>query len=89
LGNRDFPGTVNPMPRGSSTVEVELVPDDQATIVHLLHRLPAAQQDFHVFGWQNYLGRLAIVVTGDDPGPDPMPELIATGRVNPTGSRGK
>jgi uncharacterized protein YndB with AHSA1/START domain len=88
-GYRDFPGTANPMPRGSSTVEVELVPDGQATIVHLVHRLPVAQHDFHAFGWQNYLGRLAIVVAGDDPGPDPMPELIATGQVDPTGSGGE
>jgi uncharacterized protein YndB with AHSA1/START domain len=85
-GYRDFPGGDNPMPRGSSTVEVALVPDGEATIVRLVHRLPVEQHDFHVIGWENYLARLAIVVPGGDPGPDLMPELIATGRVDPTGS---
>jgi hypothetical protein len=27
-------------------------------------------------GWDNYLGRLALAVAGDDPGPDPMTELM-------------
>jgi uncharacterized protein YndB with AHSA1/START domain len=85
-GYPDFPGAANPIPRGSSTVEVALVPDGEATIVRLTHRLPAAQHDFHLFGWGNYLSRLAFVVAGKDPGPDPMPELIASGRLDPTRS---
>jgi uncharacterized protein YndB with AHSA1/START domain len=72
-----FPGEPsNPFPPGSSTVEVELVPDGEATIVHLRHRLPAHLADFHTLGWENYLGRLAITAAGGDPGPDPLRELL-------------
>jgi len=66
----------NPFPPGSSTVEVELVPDGDATIVRMRHHVPAKLVDFHTIGWENYLGRLAIVATGGDPGPDPMLELF-------------
>jgi uncharacterized protein YndB with AHSA1/START domain len=75
-GYRDFPGEENPMPLGSTTVEVALVPDGEATIVRLSHRLPVEQYDFHMMGWDNYLGRLAVVVVGGDPGPDLMTELM-------------
>jgi len=67
----ELPG--NPVPPGSSTVEVDLEPDGDATIVRLTHRglpLPAAR-DQHREGWGHYLERLATVATGGDPGPDP------------------
>jgi uncharacterized protein YndB with AHSA1/START domain len=60
----------NPLPPGSSTVEVELVPDGETTLVRLTHRAPAPLADFHGRGWDNYLARLSLVVTGRDPGPD-------------------
>jgi uncharacterized protein YndB with AHSA1/START domain len=62
----------NPLPPGSSTVEVELVPEGNATIVRLTHTVPVELADFHVMGWENYLGRLAIVAGGGVPGPDPF-----------------
>jgi uncharacterized protein YndB with AHSA1/START domain len=65
----------NPLPPGSSTVEVALVPDGDATIVRLTHRLPSDLYDFHAMGWDYYLGRLAIVTAGEDPGPDLMAEV--------------
>jgi uncharacterized protein YndB with AHSA1/START domain len=73
-GYGDRPGVVsNPLPPGSSTVEVLLVPDGEATIVRLLHRdLPEDVQSFHVLGWDNYLARLVVVGEGGDPGPDEM-----------------
>jgi uncharacterized protein YndB with AHSA1/START domain len=66
----------NPFPPGSSTVEVELVPDGEATIVRMTHRVPAYLTSFHELGWENYLGRLAIVAAGGDPGPDPLLEFL-------------
>jgi uncharacterized protein YndB with AHSA1/START domain len=76
-GYRDFPGEpVNPFPPGSSLVEVEFVPDGDATIVRLTHRLPAQLAHFHAMGWENYLGRLAIVAAGGDPGRDPFLEFV-------------
>lgn len=61
------------VPPGSSTVEVVLEEVDGTTTVTLTHRgLPDEQQrDEHGQGWQLYLGRLATVATGGDPGPDP------------------
>jgi uncharacterized protein YndB with AHSA1/START domain len=71
-----FPDDSNPLPPGSSTVEVELVPEGEATLVRLTHRVPAELTDFHAMGWENYLGRLAIAAPGGDPGPDPFIEAI-------------
>jgi len=63
----------NPLPAGSSIVEVRLVPDGDATIVRLTHRkLPVDLHSFHELGWGNYLDRLAVVAEGRDPGPDPL-----------------
>ena len=66
----------NPMPPGSSTVEIELEPDGpdgSATIVRLTHRgLPVPPlREQHRLGWEHYLERLAEVAAGGDPGPDP------------------
>jgi uncharacterized protein YndB with AHSA1/START domain len=71
-GYRDFPEEQNPLPAGSSTVEVDLVPDGDATIVRLKHHISTALADFHAMGWENYLGRLAVVAAGGEPGPDPF-----------------
>jgi uncharacterized protein YndB with AHSA1/START domain len=63
----------NPLPSGSSTVEVVLVADGEATIVRLTHRgLPDDLHSFHELGWENYLPRLSVVAAGGDPGPDPL-----------------
>lgn len=74
-GYGNFPEP-NPLPPGSSTVEVEFVPDGEATIVRLSHRLPAELADFHTMGWEHYLDRLAIVAAGGDPGPDALAEAL-------------
>lgn len=61
------------VPPGSSTVEVVLTEDAGTTTVTLTHRgLPGTDEvDNHRDGWVLYLGRLAVVATGGDPGPDP------------------
>jgi hypothetical protein len=62
------------VPPGSSTVEVELVPEGESTLVRLTHRdLPADMRDQHAHGWIHYLGRLAVGAEGGDPGPDTGP----------------
>jgi len=59
------------MPPGSTTVEVNLTADGDATIVHFVHRdLPASQVESHAAGWGHYLARLGVAATGADPGPD-------------------
>jgi uncharacterized protein YndB with AHSA1/START domain len=75
-GYGNFPDDPNPLPPGSSTVEVELVPDGGATIVRLTHRVPAELADFHAMGWEHYLDRLAVAAPGGDPGPDPFREVM-------------
>ena len=48
------------MPPGSSTVEIELVPEGDGTLLRFTHRdLPSAEAaDSHSKGWDHYLERL-------------------------------
>ena len=65
----DEPG--HPIPPGSTTVEISLHPEGEKTRVRLVHRgLPPDAVDDHGEGWQHYVERLAIAVSGGDPGPD-------------------
>ncbi len=61
------------VPAGSTTVEISLVPDGAGTKLELIHSgLPAGEPaESHGLGWEHYLGRLATVAAGGDPGPDP------------------
>jgi uncharacterized protein YndB with AHSA1/START domain len=57
---------------GSTTVEIRLRADGDATVVELAHRdLPPAELDQHGVGWGHFLARLATAASGADPGPDP------------------
>jgi uncharacterized protein YndB with AHSA1/START domain len=61
------------VPPGSSTIEYELVPDGDGTLLRFTHRdLPSSEAaESHAHGWDHYLGRLETVASGGDPGPDP------------------
>jgi uncharacterized protein YndB with AHSA1/START domain len=62
------------LPPGSSTVEIELVPDGDGTLIRLSHRdLPPENVPPHEIGWRHYLPRLGTAAEGGDPGPDPGP----------------
>jgi uncharacterized protein YndB with AHSA1/START domain len=66
------------IPPGSTTVEIDLRPSGSGTMLHLVHRgLSPPMADAHAGGWANYLGRLAAVAEGRDPGRD----LLAGERV--------
>ncbi len=66
----EMPG--NPVPPGSSTIEVDLIDEGDVTLVRLTHRdLPPESREVHELGWRHYLERLAVCATGGDPGPDP------------------
>jgi uncharacterized protein YndB with AHSA1/START domain len=69
------PGEAGPnaVPPGSTTVEIELVPDGEGTLLRFSHRdLPSAEAaDSHGHGWDHYLERLELAAAGGDPGPDP------------------
>lgn len=62
------------LPPGSTTVEVTLHEDGDATIVRVRHSgLPTDQSRAeHEQGWQHYLQRLSVAGSGGDPGPDPL-----------------
>lgn len=63
----DAPG----IPPGSTVVEIDLIEEGDATLVRLTHRdLAADETATHQIGWQHYMGRLATVAEGGDPGPD-------------------
>ena len=72
-------GKDNAVPPGSSTVEIELVAEQEGTRVRITHRdLPTLEAaDSHGKGWDHYLERLVIAAAGADPGPDPW----ATGQM--------
>ncbi len=61
------------VPPGSSLVEIDLLEQADGTLVRMTHTgLPTAEQcASHADGWAHYLGRLAVVGAGRDPGPDP------------------
>lgn len=62
------------VPPGSSTVEIDLAPDGDGTLLRLTHRgLLPDERPIHDIGWAHYLPRLAAVARGEDPGPDPAP----------------
>lgn len=50
---------------GSTTVEINLIPDGDGTLLRLRHSgLPTEQErDTHRRGWQMYAGRLAALLT--------------------------
>ena len=59
-------------PPQSSLVEVSLTPDDEGTIVQLVHRRLGPQAlAVHRAGWNHYLPRLALAATGAGAGVDP------------------
>ena len=59
-------------PPQSSLVEVSLTPDDEGTIVQLVHRrLDPQALAVHRAGWNHYLPRLALAATGAGAGVDP------------------
>jgi len=66
-------GGPNVVPPGSTTVEIDLIPEGRGTTLRLVHRgLPSqASAESHTGGWDHYLGRLRIAAAGGDPGPDP------------------
>lgn len=66
----------HPMPAGSSRVEIDLLSQNNGTLLRLRHfGVAGTRRDRHEGGWQHYLGRLKLVVTGHDPGPDPFATL--------------
>jgi uncharacterized protein YndB with AHSA1/START domain len=66
----DYPGC----PPGSSTVEIDLITDDEGTLIRLVHRgLAPEERPIHTMGWNHHADRLALIVDGGDPGPDPGP----------------
>jgi uncharacterized protein YndB with AHSA1/START domain len=67
------PGGHSTVPPGSTTIEIELVPNGDGTTLRFSHRdLPSAEAaESHSHGWDHYLERLMIAARGDDPGTDP------------------
>jgi uncharacterized protein YndB with AHSA1/START domain len=66
-------GDDQPVPPGSSSVEVTLSPIAEGTHVRLVHRgLRQIQvRNEHRDGWQLYLARLSALASGNAPGRDP------------------
>jgi uncharacterized protein YndB with AHSA1/START domain len=57
---------------GGSTVEIELEPSGEGTLLRFTHRnLTAEEATSHGQGWDHYLPRLVEAAGGGDPGRDP------------------
>jgi len=64
----------HPIPAGSTTVTITLIPEGDKTRVQLVHSgLRADARDDHRTGWNHFLGRLGVAAAGGDPGPDRGP----------------
>jgi uncharacterized protein YndB with AHSA1/START domain len=60
-----------PVPAGSTRVEIELKPQGSGTLLRLTHSgLKGPSRDRHEIGWPHYLARLQAIMSGKDPGPD-------------------
>ena len=74
---------------GSSTVEVDLEPHPDGTLVRLVHRDPAPEvRPLHAEGWARFLPRQAAVVVGRDPLPYPTTRPNGGGGPAPPNSPG-
>jgi uncharacterized protein YndB with AHSA1/START domain len=69
-------GSASAVAPGSTTIEIELVPQGEGTLVRFTHRdLPDAHSTGrHAEGWDHYLGRLRVAAGGGDAGADPWLE---------------
>jgi uncharacterized protein YndB with AHSA1/START domain len=73
-----------PVPPGSSTVEVDLEPHPDGTLVRLVHRdLAPEVRPLHADGWSRFLPRLAEAVAGRDPAPYPTRLIGGAGAAPP------
>jgi uncharacterized protein YndB with AHSA1/START domain len=62
----------SPVPPGTTTVEITLIPDGDGTRVRLVHSgVPDVIRAGSAEGWDHYLPRLAIAAEGGTPEPDP------------------
>ena len=60
------------VPPGSTLVEIDLIEQPDGTLLRMTHSgLPNSREcASHTEGWTHYLGRLAQVAAGRNPGPD-------------------
>jgi uncharacterized protein YndB with AHSA1/START domain len=58
---------------GSTTVEYELIPNGDGTLLRFSHRDLASAESAasHAHGWDHYFERLTVIAAGGDPGVDP------------------
>ena len=53
------------IPPGSSTVEIELLPQGTGTLLRLKHTgLPPDWVELHRQGWELYIGKLEVIAVG-------------------------
>ncbi|MEX0874050.1 MAG: SRPBCC domain-containing protein [Actinomycetota bacterium] len=69
----------HPLPRGSTLVVIDLIPDGDGTLLRLTQeRVPDGFEAVR-HGWEHYLDRLVIVAEGGALGPDPNVGKPSTG----------
>jgi uncharacterized protein YndB with AHSA1/START domain len=66
-------GSASTLPPGSTTIEFDLSPKGDGTLLRFRHSdLPNREAaESHGHGWDHYFARLTVVAAGGDPGSDP------------------
>lgn len=68
------------MPPFSSTLEVSFAREGAGTRVSIVHHgLPQSEVQRHALGWQHYLPRLRLLVSGQEPEPHVTPPSLTEG----------
>jgi uncharacterized protein YndB with AHSA1/START domain len=66
-------GGAHGVPPGTTTVEIDLLPERGGTRLRLRHSgLRGDNRERHAGGWGHYAARLRTVAEGGSPGPDPL-----------------
>ena len=66
-------GVARGVPPGTTTVEIDLLPERGGTRLRLRHSgLRGDNRARHAGGWTHYSARLRSVAEGGSPGPDPL-----------------
>jgi uncharacterized protein YndB with AHSA1/START domain len=89
-GEIDLPRGLKQVAPGSSAVEFRFVADGDGTIIRIRHLgLPSEESRWtHTLGWNGYVPRLDAILTGGDPGEDPLLELAAVFYARDAGTGG-
>jgi uncharacterized protein YndB with AHSA1/START domain len=72
-----MPDELRAITAGSSFLEINFIADGTDTLLRLRHSGLPPDNSFFLSGWNVFLPRLEAIVSGSDPGPDPLGVVFA------------